>query len=260
MRNFETINFSVADRVATISLNRPKAMNAISQLMRQELLKAIEDCEQNENVRIVVIRAEGRGFSAGTDLSEGLAGFDTIEEQIQREYKPVIMGIVNSDKLYISAIHGACAGIGAALAMVCDLAIMADNAYLYLPFAGLGLVPDGGMSHFVVNAMGYKKAIQLFAESGRLPAIDCEKYGFVNKVVSAEDLESEAQSWAATLAKGAPLAQKFTKQIMRSVADSQYVDVLDKEARLQTVCSTSSDSQKAVMAFFEKKEAIFTGE
>jgi 2-(1,2-epoxy-1,2-dihydrophenyl)acetyl-CoA isomerase len=152
MSDFETITYTIANGVATIALNRPEAMNAISQKMRQELKQVIANAEEDKSVRVVVIRAEGKGFSSGTDLTEGLAGFDDIEQQIQTEYKPVLMAIAESGKPYIASIHGACAGIGAALAMTCDLAIMADDSFIYLAFAGLSLVPDGGMSHHIANA------------------------------------------------------------------------------------------------------------
>lgn len=259
MQSVETLKYDIENRVATISLNRPKAMNAISQTMRRELIQLIAAAEQSEEVRVIVIRAEGRGFCAGTDLSEGLTGYSNIDEQIQQEYKPILMAIHQSTKLYIASVQGACVGIGAALAMTCDLAIMADNAYVYLAFAGLGLVPDGGMSYHLVNAVGYKKAMQLFAEAAKIPALDCEKYGLVNKVVASTQLQLETQTWAQALAQGAPLAQKFGKQIFRQVHTSSFEQTLDLESRRQTTCSTSVDSQAAITAFFEKKQPVFTG-
>lgn len=259
MQEFETITYSTDNNVATIALNRPEAMNAISQRMRQELKQAIDTAEASEDVRIVVLRAEGRGFSSGTDLSEGLAGYPDINEQIQAEYKPVLLAIANSNKPYIASIHGACAGIGAALAMSCDMAIMAEGAFIYLAFAGLSLVPDGGISHHLVNAMGYRKAYQAFAEAARLPAQDCLQYGLANKVVADEELASATQTWAESLAKGAPLAQKFGKQIMRSVHTSSFEDIVDLESRLQVNCSGSQDSSAAITAFFEKKKPVFIG-
>ncbi|SDU04386.1 2-(1,2-epoxy-1,2-dihydrophenyl)acetyl-CoA isomerase [Pseudomonas pohangensis] len=259
MSEFQTIKYSVANRVATIRLNRPEAMNAISQKMRLELKQAIDTAEASDDVRVVIISAEGRGFCSGTDLSEGLAGFKTIDAQIQQEYMPVLMGIHDASKLYIASVHGACAGIGAALAMTCDLAVMADDAFLYLAFAGLSLVPDGGMSYHLVNALGYKKAMQLFAEAGRLPALECEKYGLVNKVVAPADLASETRAWAQTLAEGAPIAQRFGKQIMRAVHDSSYREIAAKESGLQNSCMISEDCQSAIKAFFQKQKPVFRG-
>lgn len=259
MSDFETIGYKITKRVATITLNRPKAMNAISQQMRRELKQVIEASEENDEVRVVVIRAAGRGFSSGTDLTEGLAGYENIDDQIQAEYRPVLMGIDQSAKPYISEIQGACAGIGAALAMACDLAVMSDDAFLYLPFAGLSLVPDGGMSHHLVNAMGYKKAYQTYIEAGRLPAMDCLNYDLVNKVVAAESLKQEVQVWAEKLAKGAPLAQKMGKQIMRGVHAASFEQTFDLESKIQNRCVTSQDHQSAVSAFFNKEKAVFKG-
>ncbi|CAH0993100.1 Short-chain-enoyl-CoA hydratase [Sinobacterium norvegicum] len=260
MHNFETIRYTVEQRVATISLNQPKTLNAISQRMRQELKQAIDACEADDEVRVVVLSAQGRGFCSGTDLSEGLAGYDNIEAQLLEEYKPVLMAIHQSDKLFIASIHGVCAGVGAALAMTCDLAVMADDAYLFLAFAGLSLVPDGGMSFHLVNAMGYKRAIQLFAESGRLSAEQCVHYGLANKHCAAENLVAETTHFAQSLAQGAPLAQKFGKQIMRSVHDSDFETIFHAESRLQTTCMDSTDSKNAVAAFFKKEKAVFIGE
>lgn len=259
MSDFETITYTVENRVATIALNRPKAMNAISQQMRLELKKAIDTAEQSDDVRIVVLRAEGRGFSSGTDLSEGLAGFDTIDDQIQQEYKPVMMSIANSSKPYIASVHGACAGIGAALAMSCDLAIMSESAFVYLAFAGLSLVPDGGIAHHLVRNMGYRKAYQAFIEAARIPAADCLQYGLANKVVADDALQAETQAWAERLAEGAPLAQKYGKQIMRGVHTASFEETLDLESKLQVNCSNSQDSAIAIGAFFEKKKPVFTG-
>ncbi|CAA0081671.1 2,3-dehydroadipyl-CoA hydratase [Zhongshania aliphaticivorans] len=259
MTAYETITYSVSNRVATISLNRPKAMNAISQQMRLELKQAVDTAESADDVRVVVLRAEGRGFSSGTDLTEGLAGFDTIDDQIQEEYKPVLMAIANSSKPYIASVHGAAAGIGAAFALSCDLAIMGEGAFVYLAFAGIALVPDGGIAHHLVNAMGYRKAYQAFVEAARIPAEECLQYGLVNKVVADDKLAEETQAWAERLAEGSPLAQKYGKQIMRGVHTSSFEETLDMESKKQVLCSTSQDSATAIGAFFAKTKPTFIG-
>ncbi len=260
MNELETLIYSVNNKVASISLNSTKTMNAFSQLMRLELKQAIDEAESDSNIRAVILRAEGKGFTSGTDLTEGLAGFNTIEEQILQEYKPIISSIGNSTKPYLASIHGACAGVGAGIALSCDLAIMSENAFLYVPFAGLSLVPDGGMSHYLVEAMGYKRAYQTFLEGGRIKASDCLHYGMVNKVVAADELRSQTDLWAETIAKGAPLAQKFGKQIMRQVHLSSFEETLELEAKLQNTCISSKDSENAISAFFEKREVEFIGE
>ena len=259
MTNFETTNYTVTNRIATIKLNRPKAMNAFNEKLRMDLTAAIEKAETDDDVRVVILTGEGRGFSAGADLMDGLAGYDDIESQILKEYKPFLTTIDQSPKLYISAVNGACAGIGIALAMTCDFTVMADDAYLYLAFAAIGLIPDGGASYHLVNAMGYKKAMQLFVEAGRLEPQECLDYGLANKVVPANELLNQTQAWAEKLAQGAPLAQKFGKQVLRSAARSSLTDVIDQEAKIQVITTTSEDHINATMAFFKKEKPVFIG-
>ncbi len=260
MNELQTITFNVENRVATITLNLPATMNAISQKMRGELLEAITAIENDNNIRVAVIAAAGKGFSSGTDLSEGLAGYNTIEEQIIAEYKPILDGIDQSSKLYISAINGACAGVGSSLALVCDLSVMGESAFVYLPFAGIGLVPDGGACYHLINAMGYKRAMELFVESGRLKADACLQYGLVNKVVPDSELHEATKTWAEKLATGAPLSHRLGKSAFKYAQRESFADTVALEAKYQVTTSFSKDSQAAVEAFFAKKTPVFTGE
>ncbi len=259
MNDFETLGYDVKNHVATITLNRPKAMNSFNKTMRLELSDAIVRADADEAVRVVIIAAAGRGFCAGADLQDGLGAHDNIESQILLEYKPFLMAIAQSDKIYISAVQGAAAGIGAALALTCDFCMMADNAFIYLAFAAIGLVPDGGASYHLIRALGYKRALQLVVEAGRLQANQCLEYGLINKVVAADSLQESAQTWAEALVKGAPLAQKFSKQILRQAMDEELGQIIDLEAKTQITTITSEDYTNAVEAFFNKETPVFVG-
>lgn len=259
MHTFDTIKFTTHNRVATITLDQVDTLNAVSQQMRKDLIKAIRLSEDDDNIRIVVVCAEGRGFSSGANLEEGLAGYDTFEEQCAKEYMPILLGIAESTKTYIASIHGACAGIGASIAMSCDLGLMSEDAYLYIPFANIALVPDGGMSHFLFHAMGYKRAYQTFLEGGRIQADLALSYGLVNKVVPTEKLQEITQAWAETLSEGAPLAQKYGKQIFRQIPNSSFKETVEREAKIQTRCLASLDCQNAIRAFFNKTTIKFIG-
>lgn len=140
---FKKVIYDTSNRVATILLNRPKAMNAFETQLRLDLMAAISQAEGDDDVRVIIISGVGRGFSAGADLQHGIEPYDTIEDQILAEYKPFLMAIHNSPKLFISAVNGPCAGIATALTMVCDLTVMAEDAYLYQAFAAIGLVKAG---------------------------------------------------------------------------------------------------------------------
>ncbi len=254
-----TISVGVKNRVATITLNRPESMNALSQSMRIELLSAVETFEADENIRIVVIAAAGKGFCSGADLLEGNSGYENIEQQIQQEYKPIFMAIDGSNKLYIASLNGACAGIGVALALCCDFLIMSDNAFLYLPFSNLSLVPDGGVSYHLVRALGYRKALELFIEGGRLNAEQCKHYDLANKVVALEELGEQTRVWAETISQGAPIAQRLGKKVLKMAASKSLTEIIDIEARYQVEAGESEDVVTAVTAFFAKEKPVFKG-
>ena len=259
MSDYQNINFSIKNRVATIALSSPKTLNGFNKTMRMEMIKVIKECEDNDDVRVVILTGEGKAFSAGADLSEGLPIETPFTDQCREEYTPWLMAIHDSKKLYISAVNGVCAGIGCAAAMNCDLMIMADNAYFYQAFAAIGLMPDGGSNWLLVNKIGYSRALQLAVEAGKLTAQECLDYHITNKVVPADQLMSSAQAWAEQLAQGSPLAQTATKGLMRKASSMTYKEVIEEEAVLQTGLIRSEDGQNAVRSFFAKEKAVFTG-
>ncbi|NNC99871.1 MAG: enoyl-CoA hydratase/isomerase family protein, partial [Gammaproteobacteria bacterium] len=222
MTDYQFINYRVTNGVATIALNSPDTLNAFHQKMRLELMQAVDFVETDASARVVILTGEGRAFSAGADLSEGAAGYTSFVDQCAAEYTPWLMSIHNSSKLYIAAVNGACAGVGVAAAMNCDMMIMADDAYLYQAFAAIGLMPDGGANWLLVNRLGYPRALQLAVEAGRLKPKQCLEFGIANKVVPANELISSAQQWGEKLAAGSPLAQASTKNLMRRVSAMTY--------------------------------------
>ena len=263
MSDYKFINYSVSNRVATISLNTPKSLNAFHTKMRLELIDVVNVAEADDDVRIIIITGEGKGFCAGADLTEGLpkgsGAHATFVEQCEAEYTPWLMAIHNSSKLYIAAVNGVAAGIGGALAMNCDLMIMAKSAYLYQAFSAIGLMPDGGASLLLLERLGYQRAIEMAVDAGRLTADECLELGLANKVVADDDIMQQAQSWAEKLALGAPLSQKSVKSLMRRASKMTYLEVVEEEARLQSKLIESEDSANAVNAFFAKQQPVFNG-
>ncbi len=260
MSDYQYINYSVINGVATIALNTPDKLNAFHQQMRLELIDVIRCVESDDAARVVILTGEGRAFSAGADLTEGAGGYDTFIEQCADEYTPWLMGVHDSSKLYIAAVNGACAGIGTAAAMNCDLMVMADDSYLYQAFSAIGLMPDGGANWLLVQKLGYARALQLAVDAGRLTARECLELGIANKVVAADQLLTEAQAWGEKLAKGAPLAQSATKNLMRRAASMSYEEVIIEESVMQTKLIKSDDAMNAVRSFFAKEPAVFKGQ
>jgi 2-(1,2-epoxy-1,2-dihydrophenyl)acetyl-CoA isomerase len=260
MSNFQTVIYSVENRVATIRMNRPGVMNAVNEQMRNDLLAAVDMANADDQVRVIVLGGKGRGFCAGADLTEDYRPrYDSVDQQIKKSYKPVLMTLYDSDKITLSSVRGAAAGAGSALAMVCDLSIMADDAYIYQAFAAIALVPDCGASWHLVRQLGRKRAFQVMLEAEKLAATECVELGLANRVVAVDDLDGATQAWAEKLAACAPLAQRHLKQLVRQAPFNTLEQSIDQEAGLQNDCIASADFAEGTAAFFEKREAFFSG-
>jgi len=253
----DVLLFETDGTIATVTLNRPDKMNSFDGALRAALTTAVAAIEDDPGVRVVVLRGAGRCFSAGADLSAERTGPESFHLDIA--YKPFLTAIAQSDKIWIAQVHGACAGIGAAIAMNCDLMAMAEDSYLYLAFAAIALVPDGGNTRLLLDAMGYRRALQAAIEGRRIPAGECLGYGIANKVVATGDLEAETRAWAERLAAGAPLGMAATKRLMRSVGAMSYGDAISAEGREQAALLRSADFREGVRAFFAKEKAVFKG-
>lgn len=259
MSEFETVKYEQDDSVAVITINRPDAMNSFDDALRRDLLAACEKAAGDSAIRAVVLTGEGRSFSAGADLKSGLDPNRSIEDMLQQEYRPVLESIWNMEKPVIAAVGGSAAGIGVSFALICDLLVMADNAFLLSPFTTISLVPDGGLNWLLVRQLGYRRAFQLSVESERIDARRCVELGLANKSVPAGALQDAAREWAQALAKRAPLSLAATKKVMRLAQDHDWETCFNAEAELQQSLVGCADNLEGVKAFFEKREPDFKG-
>lgn len=243
--------------VATLTLNRPDKMNSFDHSLKAAMRKTVGNLEDDPDILVVRLKGEGRGFSAGADLTDGMS--DPVAYHLDIEYKPFLTGIAMSEKIWIAQVHGAAAGIGAALAMNCDMMMMSEDAYLYLAFAAIALVPDGGNTQLLLNAMGYRRALQAALEGRKIPASECLEYGIANKVVPTDELEHAAAHWAGEIAQGAPRSLAATKRLMRQVGSISYGDTISLEGLEQTPLLKSNDFREGVRAFFAKEKPNFKG-
>ena len=175
------------------------------------------------------------------------------------DYKPLVDAVTNSDKIYMAAINGAAGGVALGLALGADVAIMSGRAYIFSPFANIGLVPDGGASWFFLQHLGYKRAFAAIGECTKFGAGSCLEMGMVNKVVPHDDLLHAAQIWAAELAERAPLALRYTKKILRAAQTSSQADTARLESEYQNKAISSEDSKSAIAAFLSKTKPEFRG-
>lgn len=254
----DIVKYVNQDAIAVITLNRPDSMNAFTNELREDLLKALQAAQADDDVRVVVLTGEGRCFSAGADLKDDVID-RPISEKLQQEYRPIQEAIAAMAKPVIAAVPGSAAGIGLSVALQCDLLVMADDAFMLSPFTTISLVPDGGLNWLLVRQLGYRRAFQLSVESERIPAARCVELGLANKAVPATELQSVALDWAQTLSNRAPLSIAATKKVMRYAADYDWASSYDLEAELQNTLFGTEDNIEGITAFLEKRAAEFKG-
>lgn len=253
----DVLLFEKSGPVATLTLNRPKQFNALNDVLRARLREAVGTVDSDGDVRVVILKGTGRGFCAGADLAGGLE--HPVSKHIEREYKPALEGIAASDKIWIAQVHGSAAGIGAAYAMNCDLVTMADDANLYMAFAAIALIPDGGNTQLLLSHMGYHRAMQAVLEGRKIPADECLQHGIANKLFAPEKLDSGTMEWAQDLASRAPLAMGAAKRLLRRVGSLPYGEAISLEGEEQNHLTRSEDFQTGVDAFFAKEKPVFVG-
>lgn len=260
MSQFETISYKIEGHVATICLNRPETKNSFNQKMRFELSEAITSADEDQNIRAIVLSGSEGAFSAGQDLSEKLEGGAPIVSLVKDEYGPIIHRIDKSNKLFIAAIEGPCAGIGTAVALACDFVVMSVDSYFYLAFISIGLLPDGGATWQLVNQLGYKRAMEIILSGKPLPAEQAVSLGLANRISKDTSALEDAETWAYQLAENAPLAVGYSKRAAKSAMQNSFDDTFSYEGALQAILFGSEDSKEGIAAFKEKRKPVFAGQ
>ena len=255
--SYKTLELIEHERVSLIKLNRPEVLNAFNEELMIDLHKATSKVSNDSNSRVVIITGAGKGFSAGADLNDRSKSWNGSKDALERGFKPFFKDIIEMEKPVIASINGPAAGIGAALAMACDLRIMSNNAYIMSVFSNIALVPDGGLSWTLPKYLGYSKAYEYAIEAKKIYSEECLKYGIANKVVNSEDLEKETLDWAIKISKRSPQSLINTKKLMRDSITKTYWETYGQEGDIQNGLTGSKENIEAVKAFFEKREPNF---
>lgn len=259
--SFTTIRLEIADAIATITLDRPDALNALTVVMKGELLVALRTVARDRSVRAVVLTGAGRAFCAGQDLKERLEPDSApLAVELRERYNPIIRAMRALDQPIVGAINGVAAGAGASLAFACDIRLAAEGAIFVLAFGRLGLVPDSGATWFLPRLVGPSKAAELALLGTTLTASDADRFGLVARVVPAEDLAGAAHDAAATLAALAPRALAHTKRALQRSWSVDLDEALEDEAYRQGIAGATKDHAEGLAAFLEKRPPRFTGE
>ncbi len=255
------ISSTVSDGVGRIVLNRPEAMNAFSDDMREGLLAALSDFGAREDVRCVVITGAGKAFCAGGDIAsmavlQGDGDTSVIESRIATSGK-VLARMRSMPQPIIAAINGAAAGAGMNLALACDMRLASDTAIFAESFVKIGLVPDWGGFGLLPQVVGTAKAMELMMLGDRIDAQEAFRLGIINKVIPAEQFEDQVQSLANRLASSPSQALAAIKAGVYLGVGGTADDVLAYENKTQTELFLSADAREGMRAFLEKRRPKF---
>lgn len=260
----DVLTYDVSASVATITLNRPDAMNALTTDLKDALRATLEQARDDSAVRAVVLTGAGRAFCSGQDLREHAAaleqlGGESLRGTIESHYNPITVLLATMPKPVIAAVNGMAAGAGASFAFACDFRLAADTASFLMAFTRVGLTADSGSSWTLQRLIGYGRATALLLLAEPVSAEQALAMGLVNAVVSADRLADASRELAERLAAGPTLAYAETKAALGHAASSDLPSALAFELDAQVRCGSTDDHRVATAAFLAKERPTFTG-
>jgi len=253
----------VTGGVATVRINRARAMNALDTPTKDMLLRHLQHVAADPGVRCLVLTGTGRGFCVGQDLREHAqllqAGDDSLWTTVPRHFNPVVALLATMGKPVVAAVNGVAAGAGAAFALAADLRVMVDSGGMNLAFAGIGLSCDTGSSWTLPRLVGTARAKELLLLPRTVGAAECLELGLVTEVVPADRFDAAVGALATRLAAGPTLAYAAIRQALAFSAGHGLSESLAREAELMAATGASADHRHAVTAFLAKEQPTFTG-
>ncbi|TPN16555.1 enoyl-CoA hydratase [Mesorhizobium sp. B2-3-3] len=257
----------VSDGLATITINRPDAMNAMNTAAKVALRDALRAAADDPAVRAVLLTATGRAFCVGQDLKEHVAKLSGARESdggnalstVREHYNPIVRAITEMEKPVVAGVNGVAAGAGFGFALAADYRVVADSASFNTSFAGVALTADSGVSWTLPRLIGASRAADLLFFPRSITAREAHELGIANKVVPSADLAKEARAVARALAEGPTVAYAALKASMAYGAGHTLTETLEKEDELQTKAGASRDHTIAVEAFLSKQPAKYLG-
>jgi 2-(1,2-epoxy-1,2-dihydrophenyl)acetyl-CoA isomerase len=260
----DTVLYEVSDGLATITLNRPEAMNSLNVETKVALRDALQTAGADQAVRAVLLTASGKAFCVGQDLKEHVAfiaeaGGGPAMSTVREHYNPIVTAIATMPKPVVAGVNGVAAGAGAGFAFACDYRVVADTASFNTSFVGVALTADSGASWTLPRLVGRSRAADLLLFPRTISAQEAYELGIANRLVPAAELADQARAVARRLAEGPTVAYAAVKASMAYGEEHSLIDTLGKEDELQTLAGGSEDHRIAVDAFLKKEKPRFLG-
>lgn len=258
---YNSLLYTIADGVCTITLNRPDVYNAFNEELSAEFIDALKKSAKDDAVRVVVITGAGKAFCSGQDLQDVKKheGQRSLGDSVLRRYNPMILGVRENPKPVVCRLNGVAAGAGASLAMACDIVVASESASLVQAFANIGLVLDSGSSFFLPGLIGYNKAFELCTLGSKVTAKEAFDLGIINKLVAPDELDAAVKAYTDRYATAAPRSMAIIKKMLNKGLTSSLRDMLQYEAYSQEIAGNTEDYKEGVTAFVEKRKAVFKG-
>ncbi|RYP88390.1 enoyl-CoA hydratase [Nocardioides guangzhouensis] len=260
----QPVLLEVADGVATITLNRPDAMNSLDVATKEALLEAVRSAAEDDAVRCVVLSGSGRAFCVGQDLKEHVellrsGSSDALFTTVERHYNPIVTLLATMPKPVVAAVQGVAAGAGASLAFACDLRVLAESAGFNLAFTGVALSADTGATWTLQRIVGRAKAIELLYFPSTIGSAQALELGLATSVVPAEDFAAEVARLAGRLAAGPTVAYGAIRRAVANSAGASFEDAIAFEGEMMTLTGGTRDHRAAVDAFLAKEKPVYEG-
>lgn len=263
---YQEIIYDKGDGIATVSFNRPERLNALTQLMRAEILDAVKDASADDDVRVVVFKGVGRGFCAGADLAPTPGPSKKLNEaepnsSLPRDgFQEVFARLMwDMPKPAVASINGAAAGLGFGMALTCDIRIGSTEGKFAAAFSRISLVPEACMTYYLPRIVGLARAAEILYTGRQIGATEALGMGLLNQVVAPDELDDAVDAMAGTLANAAPIAIQLTRRELYRGLEGTFDSQLEMELFHQKFAGRSRDAREGPQAFMEKREPDFQG-